>query len=127
MELIQVQQIFLNYYERVDIYSLNKVSTGLINETFVVETNLGKYILQAINQYVFPDPNIGLSNIKLISEVLCESGLKLKSRLVIDASGHKSNFIKRPNFKGVAQQAESGSDSVSSSGSENASASEGKF
>ena len=44
MELIEVQQIFLNYYERVDIYSLNKVSTGLINETFVVETNQGKYI-----------------------------------------------------------------------------------
>ena len=76
MELIQVQQIFLNYYERVDIYSLNKVSTGLINETFVVETNQGKYILQAINQYVFPDPNIGLSNIKLISEVLCEKKFK---------------------------------------------------
>ena len=40
-----------------------------------------------------------------ISEVLCESGLKLKARLVIDASGHKSNFIKRPTLKGVAQQA----------------------
>ena len=40
-----------------------------------------------------------------ISEVLCKSGLKLKSRLVIDASGHKSNFIKRPSSKGVAQQA----------------------
>ena len=76
MELIEVKQIFLNYYERVDIYSLNKVSTGLINETFVVETNQGKYILQAINQYVFPDPNIGLSNIKLISEVLCEKNFK---------------------------------------------------
>ena len=40
-----------------------------------------------------------------ISEVICFSGLKLKARLVIDASGHKSNFIKRPAKKDVAQQA----------------------
>ena len=30
-----------------------------------------------------------------ISEVVCFSGLTLKARLVIDASGHKSKFIKR--------------------------------
>ena len=31
-----------------------------------------------------------------LSEVICFSGLKIKARLVIDASGHKSNFVKRP-------------------------------
>ena len=40
-----------------------------------------------------------------ISEVVCFSGLKIKARLVIDASGHKSKFIKRPLVKEVAQQA----------------------
>ncbi len=40
-----------------------------------------------------------------ISEVICLSGLKLKARLVIDASGHNSKFIKRPNSKELAQQA----------------------
>ena len=40
-----------------------------------------------------------------ISEVVCYSGLKLKARLVIDASGHKSKFIKRPLLKELAQQA----------------------
>ncbi len=40
-----------------------------------------------------------------ISQVVCESGLQLNSRLVIDASGHKSKFIKRPFSKRVAQQA----------------------
>jgi len=40
-----------------------------------------------------------------ISKVVCESGLNLKSRLVIDASGHKSKFIKRPFCKRIAQQA----------------------
>ena len=42
---------------------------------------------------------------KKISEVVCSSGLKLKARLVIDASGHKSKFIKRPLLKEIAQQA----------------------
>ena len=40
-----------------------------------------------------------------ISEVICLSGLKLNARLVIDASGHKSNFVKRPIQDDVAQQA----------------------
>ncbi len=40
-----------------------------------------------------------------ISEVICLSGKKLKARLVIDASGHKSNFIKRPVQNDIAQQA----------------------
>jgi len=40
-----------------------------------------------------------------ISEVVCFSGLKLKARLVIDASGHKSKFIKRPPKNDIAQQA----------------------
>ncbi len=40
-----------------------------------------------------------------ITEVVCFSGLKIKARLVIDASGHKSKFIKRPYLKEVAQQA----------------------
>ena len=37
--------------------------------------------------------------------MICLSGLKLNARLVIDASGHKSNFVKRPIQDDVAQQA----------------------
>ena len=40
-----------------------------------------------------------------LSEVICFSGLKIKARLVIDASGHKSNFVKRPVQNEIAQQA----------------------
>ena len=39
-----------------------------------------------------------------LSEVICFSGLTLRARLVIDASGHKSNFIKRPYQSEIAQQ-----------------------
>ena len=51
------------------------------------------------------DTAIKIDAVKNISEVVCKSGLKLKSRLVVDASGHKSKFIKRPLTKEVAQQA----------------------
>ena len=51
------------------------------------------------------DKAIEIYTINKLSQVVCESGLKLKSRLVIDASGHKSKFIKRPFSKKVAQQA----------------------
>ena len=40
-----------------------------------------------------------------LSEVICFSGLKIKARLVIDASGHRSKFIKRPVQNEIAQQA----------------------
>ncbi len=40
-----------------------------------------------------------------LSEVICFSGLRIKARLVIDASGHKSNFVKRPFKNEIAQQA----------------------
>ena len=40
-----------------------------------------------------------------VSEVICFSGLKLIARLVIDASGHKNNFVKRPIKNDIAQQA----------------------
>ncbi len=39
------------------------------------------------------------------TEVLCKSGKKYKARLVIDASGHRSRFIRRPDHGPVAEQA----------------------
>ncbi len=40
-----------------------------------------------------------------ITEVICSSGNIYQARVVIDASGHRSPFIKRPNHGPVAQQA----------------------
>ncbi len=39
------------------------------------------------------------------TEVLCSSGNTYRARVVLDASGHKSRFISRPNHGPVAQQA----------------------
>ncbi|KGG12222.1 Lycopene beta cyclase [Prochlorococcus sp. MIT 0601] len=41
----------------------------------------------------------------LITEVICTSGKIYRARVVIDASGHRSPFIKRPDQGQVAQQA----------------------
>ncbi len=40
-----------------------------------------------------------------ITEVVCISGNIYRARIVIDASGHSSRFIRRPNHGSVAQQA----------------------
>ncbi len=40
-----------------------------------------------------------------ITEVTCASGNAYRARIVIDASGHRSPFIRRPNNGSVAQQA----------------------
>ena len=39
------------------------------------------------------------------TEVICSSGNRYQARIVIDASGHRSRFISRPNHGPVAQQA----------------------
>ncbi len=51
------------------------------------------------------DTAIDIYTVNKISEVVCKSGLRIRSRLVIDASGHKSKFIKRPLTRELAQQA----------------------
>ncbi len=40
-----------------------------------------------------------------LTEVICSSGNTYLARIVIDASGHKSSFIRRPDHGAVAQQA----------------------
>ena len=39
------------------------------------------------------------------TEVLCASGNRYRARVVIDASGHRSRFIRRPDHGPIAQQA----------------------
>ncbi len=79
----------------------HKYDYGLIDRESFQEALLKK--CKGINWV--NDKATDICTINKISQVVCESGLKLKSRLVIDASGHKSKFIKRPVSKKVAQQA----------------------
>ncbi len=43
--------------------------------------------------------------VEKITEVICTSGNTYRARIVIDASGHRSPFISRPDFGPIAQQA----------------------
>ncbi len=43
--------------------------------------------------------------VEMNTEVVCSSGNVYQARVVIDASGHRSRFIRRPNHGPVAQQA----------------------
>ncbi|KGG15462.1 Lycopene beta cyclase [Prochlorococcus sp. MIT 0602] len=43
--------------------------------------------------------------VEKITEVICTSGNIYRARIVVDASGHRSPFIRRPNHGAVAQQA----------------------
>ena len=79
----------------------HKYDYGLIDRESFQEALLKK--CKGINWV--NDKATEICTINKISQVVCESGLKLKSRLVIDASGHKSKFIKRPFSNRVAQQA----------------------
>ena len=87
--------------ERGNLATEHKYDYGLINqEAFQNELLKRCKGIQWLNETA----KVILSANK-ISEVVCISGLRLKARLVIDASGHRSNFIKRPYSKQVAQQA----------------------
>jgi len=39
------------------------------------------------------------------TEVICQSGKKYHARIVVDASGHRSKFIRRPDHGAIAEQA----------------------
>ena len=79
----------------------HKYDYGLIDREAFQDTLLKKCKdIRWIN-----DTAIEIYTSNKLSEVICKSGLRLKTRLVIDASGHKSKFIRRPFSKEVAQQA----------------------
>ena len=53
----------------------SQIKSGHINETWLVTTDMGvKYILQWINQYVFPNVNALMNNMAAISSFLRATG-----------------------------------------------------
>lgn len=75
-----------------DSICFTPISIGLINETQLLETNLGKYILQRINTDIFKNPQNIDDNIQVIKTYLFEQDEDyLFPQLVSDKSG-KSLF-----------------------------------
>ena len=70
MELELAQKILKRFKIDDTIISINQNKTGLINQTFELCTHENKYILQRINNQVFPNYKQGLENIILIKKWL---------------------------------------------------------
>ena len=63
MELEFAQSLLSNFGLNESIVSFNKVESGLINSTFLLNSKTNSYILQSINTNVFPNYEKGLENI----------------------------------------------------------------
>ena len=60
-----------------DVRSTRRFGGGHINDTFLVDTLSGEYVLQRLNTYVFDDPDAVMRNIELVNA-------HLKGRLIPD-------------------------------------------
>ena len=63
----------------VEILSITPIENGLINHTFLVETESGKFILQQINTLIFKNPNAIQNNHLKINYVLEQSEYSRKT------------------------------------------------
>ena len=72
MELKKAQDIFQHYFPNGKIKVVQKITTGLINATFFLDSNKGKYILQKLNQNILKQPKEGLANIVKVKNWLSQ-------------------------------------------------------
>lgn len=63
-------EVLLAYGFKPELVVAQNFGTGLINHTWKIETAGSAYILQTINQQVFPNPNSIASNINAVGEYL---------------------------------------------------------
>ena len=82
----EIKTAFDAFQRGGNIVSVNQITAGLINATYLVETDKGeKYILQKINTFVFKNPDELMENIvgvtKHITEKIKEAGGKAGSLL----------------------------------------------
>jgi Ser/Thr protein kinase RdoA (MazF antagonist) len=53
-----------------DVLAVRPFGAGLINETFLIETNNGDFVLQRLNTDVFAEPNLVMRNVEVVTEHL---------------------------------------------------------
>ncbi|WP_373710287.1 phosphotransferase enzyme family protein [Kaistella sp.] len=78
----------------VEILSIMPIENGLINHTFLVETESGKFILQQINTFIFKNPNAIQNNHLKINEILDRSGYSKKTVKIIPTLSNDLLFEK---------------------------------
>lgn len=92
MELKKIISAFIGEQD----FSVSEIDNGLINHTFLVETESGKYILQRINTDVFKNPEAIVENHFSINSVLKKNGY---TRKIIDLISTKNGgFLFKDDF-----------------------------
>lgn len=78
----------------VEILSITPIENGLINHTFLVETESEKFILQQINTLIFKNPNAIQNNHLRINEILKQSNYSRKTVKIIPTLSNDLLFEK---------------------------------
>ena len=78
----------------VGILSITPIENGLINHTFLVETESEKFILQQINTLIFKNPNAIQNNHLRINEILKQSNYSRKTVKIIPTLSNDLLFEK---------------------------------
>jgi N-acetylhexosamine 1-kinase len=76
---ISAKSILNHYFDTVEILKIEQLNTGLINQTFDIDTNLGRFILQKINKGVFKNWTSLMQNKISVTEFLRKSGFPVAS------------------------------------------------
>ena len=78
----------------VGILSITPIENGLINHTYLVETESGKFILQQVNTLIFKNPKAIQNNHLKINEILDRSGYSKKTVKIIPTLSNDLLFEK---------------------------------
>jgi len=71
-----VKKIVADFLKNETVIAIEKLKSGLINSTYLVETSGGKYILQKMNQKVFPNIQALINNKAKITSFLKANNFK---------------------------------------------------
>ena len=91
------------HFSHAKIKKITELGKGLINDTYLVNTDKEEFILQQINSQVFPRPELIMKNLLLlnqhISKKIISRSTKLKIPRVLNTINQKSYFIdKKTNY-----------------------------
>jgi thiamine kinase-like enzyme len=62
-----MQQLFALFDTRDEVLDIQPLGTGKINHTFLVQGKHARYVLQQVNNTVFPDPDLLMQNIDRVT------------------------------------------------------------
>jgi len=71
------------------------LGNGLINQTLLIDNNGHKFVLQRINQQVFPDPNAVVDNAMLINQCLSAAGQSYPLISIAPLKSLHGNFLEQ--------------------------------